>query len=341
MPSLRLTAYKLIVDLLKEYGIYNKCEHNKSENTIKINDNFMLFISIDDPEKIKSSEWNYIWLEEANEFNWNEFIILETRLSGKTTDDIPNQIFFSLNPNDELIWINQKIILNKRYSEQNNLTVIHSSYKDNPFLEKGYINIIEGLEAEDPNYWRIYGLGLWGSLQNIIYQPYLVETKYPESFDEIIYGLDFGFNNPSALIEIAYKDQEIWLTEKIYRTHLTNQQLIDLMKDIIPEDCRDRNIYGDTAEPARIEEISGAGFNIAPSDKSVKDGIDYCKRKVFHTRAENVNLNKERQSYKWKEDKNGNILDEPVKFNNHAMDAKRYGVYTHAKSQCDLDIRFV
>jgi len=341
MPSLRLTAYKLIIDLLKEYGIYNKVEHNKSENTIKYQGNFMLFISIDDPEKIKSSEWNYIWLEESNEFNWNEFIILETRLSGKTIKGQPNQIFFSLNPNDELTWINQKIILNQRYAEAKSLTVIYSSYKDNPFLDKEYVNILEGLEAEDPNYWRIYGLGLWGSLQNIIYQPYIVDTEYPKEFDEVIYGLDFGFNNPTALIEIAYKDQEIWLTEKIYQTHLTNQQLIELMKDIIPEKHRDRNIYGDTAEPARIEEISGAGFNIAPSDKSVNDGIDYCKRKVFHTRAENINVNKERQCYKWKENKNGVVLDTPVKFNDHAMDAIRYAVYTHSLGQGEIEIRFV
>jgi len=338
MPALRLTAYKLIIDLLKEYGLYEKCEHNKSENTLKINDNFLLFVSIDDPEKIKSSEWNYIWLEEANEFTWNDFIICKTRLSGKAGNE-RNQIFFSLNPNDELTWINQKLILGTAYAGKTD--TILSSYKDNPFLDEDYIDDLEGLETEDPNYWRIYGLGLWGSLQNIIYQPYIVETEWPTEFDETIYGLDFGYNNPSSLLEIAFKDKEIWLTEKLYQTHLTNQQLIDRMKDEIPEDCRDRNIYGDSAEPARIEEISGAGFNIMPSDKSVKDGIDFCKRKVFHTRAENVNLNKERQCYKWKENKNGVILDDPVKFNDHFMDGKRYAVYTHCKSQGELNIRWV
>ena len=131
------------------------------------------------------------------------------------------------------------------------------------------------------------------------------------------------------------------MTEKIYQTHLTNQQLIDRLKEVIPEDCRSRNIYGDSAEPARIEEIGGAGFNIMPADKSVNDVIDFCKRRVFHTRAENVNLNKERQSYKWKENRNGVVLDEPVKFNNHAMDAKRYGIYTHCKGQGELNILWI
>lgn len=339
MPALRLTAYKLIVDLLKEYGIYNRCDHNKSEHTIKINGNFMLFVSIDDPEKIKSSEWNYIWMEEANEFNWEDFIVCKTRLSGKVAKGIPNQIFFSLNPNDELIWVNQKLILGKAYT--NKTTVIKSSYKDNPFLDNEYIEDLEGLKAEDPNYWRIYGLGLWGMLQNLIYQPYIIETEWIKDFEEIIYGLDFGFNRPSALIEIGFKDGEVWLTEKLYQTNLTNQQLIDRLKEIIPIDCRSRDIYADTAEPARIQEICDNNFNCKPSDKSVKDGIDYCKRLKIHTRVENVNLNKERQSYKYKEDKNGIIFDDPVKFNDHLMDGKRYGIYTHCKDRGEVRIRWV
>jgi len=339
MPALRLTAYKLIIDLMMEYGLYERCVHNKSENTIKINGNFLLFVSIDDPEKVKSSEWNYIWLEEANEFTWNDFIVCKTRLSGKVGKGERNQIFFSLNPNDELSWINQKLILGSAYEE--NTETILSSYLDNPFLDREYVKDLKGLKNEDPNYWRIYGLGLWGSIQNIIYQPYVIEKEYPQEFDETIYGLDFGYNNPSALLQIDFKDQEIWLTELLYQTHLTNQQLIDKMKDLISEDRRNNNIYGDSAEPARIEEISGAGFNIMPSDKSVQDGIDHCKRKVFHSRAENVNLNKERQCYKWKENKNGIILDEPVKFNDHLMDTKRYAIYTHCKGQGELNIRWV
>lgn len=329
MPALRLTAYKLIIDLLEDYGIYLHCEHNKSNNTIKINGNFMLFVSIDDPEKIKSSEWNYIWMEEASEFTWKDYIILFTRLSGKTMKKEPNRMYISINPDDELGWINQKLILGK----SKDVLTIYSSYKDNPFLSKEYIKILEGLEAEDPNYWRIYGLGKWGVLKNIIYSPYEVSEVYPEIFDEVIYGLDFGFNNPSALIEIGIKDIEFWLTEKIYTQHLTNQQLIKELKKQIPKEHRRRVIYADSAEPARIEAIFQEGFNIQASDKSVKDGIDFCRDKKFYTKAANVNINKERRSYKYKEDKNGNILDNPVDFCNHAMDAKRYAIYTHLKDK--------
>jgi len=90
-------------------------------------------------------------------------------------------------------------------------------------------------------------------------------------------------------------------------------------------------IYADSAEPNRIEEIASAGYNIYPADKSVKDGIDYVKRKKKHIHRESHNLIKELKFYKWKTDRNGNIEDEPVKFNDHGCDALRYGCYTDYK----------
>jgi len=57
------------------------------------------------------------------------------------------------------------------------------------------------------------------------------------------------------------------------------------------------------------------------------------KRYKLHIHKDSVNLIKEFQGYKWKEDKNGNILDEPVKFNDHALDAVRYGIFTHLKDK--------
>lgn len=332
MPALRLTAYKTIIDLLKEYKIYNRVKHNKSSNTLEYKNNFMSFLSVDDPDKIKSTEWNYEWLEEANQFTYQDFIILSTRLSGKTTKGCPNRMFISINTDDENGWINTKIILDPNNAYHKNSIVIHSTYKDNPFLEKEYINDLENLKISDPRYWKIFGLGLWGKLDTIIYNPFLMK-QWPGSFDETIYGLDFGFNNQTALLEINEKDQEFFFREKIYETKLTNMDLIVKLKIIIPEDIRHRSIYADNAEPARIEEIRQAGFNIFPADKRVKDGIDFCKAQKIYTLAENVNLNEERNKYGYKKDKNDNVSDDPVKFKDHLMDAMRYGVYTYYKDK--------
>lgn len=158
-------------------------------------------------------------------------------------------------------------------------------------------------------------------------------------FPEIIYGLDFGFNQQTGLLEIGIKDNEYYLRELIYETKLTNQDLISRMCELI----KDKNafIYADNAEPDRIEEIHRAGFfGIRAADKSVKDGLDYCKRLKFYTLESNVNLNAEVYSYKYKEDKNsGIVLDEPVKFRDHLMDCKRYACYTHCKAEKPFIIR--
>jgi len=332
MPALRLTAYKIILNLLKAYGLYTRVEHNKTANTIEYGTNMMVFISIDDPEKVKSTEWNYIWMEETNEFTWDDFMVLETRLSGKTTLDQPNQLFMSFNPSEEYCFVNQKMILDPKFFSKGHCQVIHSTYRDNPFLDKEYVRNLEELKEIDPNYWRIYGLGEWGILEDIIYAPYAMDG-WREVFQDVYYGLDFGFNNPCALLKIGEYDGEIWLEEKIYESRLTNEDLIVKLEYAIPPSQRHDPIYADESEPARIEEIRRAGFNIHPADKSVSDGIDFVKRQKIHSCAENVNLNKERRSYKWRKDKNGIVLDEPVKFNDHLMDAKRYGIYSHQFSK--------
>lgn len=333
-PALRLTAYKLVVGLLSEYGVYPRVGHNKGDNTITnpANGAFMSFLSIDDPEKIKSTEWNDIWLEEASEFTWEDWIIIQTRLRAPRQPENPNKIYFSLNPSDEQSWINQRLMLTKSFAEK--LEIIHSNYKDNPFLDQDYIDVLEALKDQDINAYNVYAQGLWGTLTNVIYRPYDLDQEFPVSDEnsEIIYGLDFGFNNPSALIKLHIKDMhDVYLTELLYETHLTNGQLIDKVKELIPEEERHRPIYADCAEPDRIEEFSKAGFNIYPADKEVNIGIDFCKRHKFHTLPGNINLNKERAVYKWKSDKNGNVLEDPVKFMDHLMDAKRYALYTYQK----------
>jgi phage terminase large subunit len=333
-PALRLTAYKLVVDLLTDWGVYGRIGHDKTHNVITNpqNNASINFLSLDDPEKIKSTDWNDIWLEEASEFTWEDWIVIQTRLRSPTTPANPNRIYFTLNPSDEQSWINQRLMLTESFASK--LEIIHSNYRDNPFLAQDYIDILIALKDQDINAYNVYAEGEWGTLTNLIYKTYELVQEFPATDEnsEIIYGLDFGYNNPSALIEINVKDIEnCYLRELLYQNHLTNSELIDKVKELIPEEQRHRPMYADCAEPDRIEEFAKAGFNIYPADKEVNIGIDFCKRHKFYTLPSNINLNKERAVYKWRQDKNGNVLEEPVKFMDHLMDAKRYALYTYQK----------
>jgi len=94
-------------------------------------------------------------------------------------------------------------------------------------------------------------------------------------------------------------------------------------------------IYADPEDPGRIQEIAEAGFNIQPAMRaSPKEGIRYLQEFNLYISSQAGNILKEIQTYSWRTDRQGNILEQPVKFNDHAMDAIRYAVYTwHPLSQ--------
>jgi len=280
----------------------------------------MFFVPLDDPEKLKSFERiNYIWAEEATELTREDYLQLNLRCRGENKNSM-NQLFFSFNPIDENSFF-------KPLTENppSNVGINHSTYKDNAFLEQAYINELENLEKEDETYYKIYSLGIWATPEHIIYINWDIVDEFPEECDDVGYGLDFGYNNPTALLKIGLKDGEAYLQELIYKTHMTNSDLIEKMKQCIPD--KDKEIKADASEPQRIEEIERAGFNISPASKgkdSVRAGIDRVKRIKLHITRSSVNLIKEIKGYKWKVDRNGNVLDEPVKFRDHLMDAMRY-----------------
>jgi len=182
-------------------------------------------------------------------------------------------------------------------------------------------------------------------MRNIVYKPHVEHETYDGiEFDDTCYGIDFGWTC-TAVTQIDIQNNEdidfpeAYLTELIYQgTHvkdnpkgLTNTDLIKALNVLIPpEKKRNCRLYCDGAEPARIAELVAAGFMALPADKDRKTGIDFCKRIKTHTLTSNMNINKERSLYKYPTDENGEVTkDDPVKTNDHSMDANRYGIYTH------------
>ena len=347
LPSLKLTCLPLIISLLQEYGIWDQCSFNQSVPiTIRYRSNQFVFLSIDDPEKIKSTEWHYEWIEEANELDFQDFVTLKTRLSGPAykceyhsrrgggencEQCEHNQIFLSYNPMDEGDYLNTKL------QDERSIEYIHSTYKDNPTLSDEYIRLLEDLEQQDEASFKIFAKGEYSKVQGIIYQPYTIihPENWPEHFDEVIYGLDFGFNNPTALLEIGIKDfRKLYLRQRLYKSGLNNSKLIIELESLVSD--KSNPIYADAEDPNRIDEIHNEGFNIHPADKgqdSVIAGIQFVKSFSLFSRSDNTDLHKERGIYKFRTDKNGKVLDEPVKFMNHLMDAKRYAIYTHFRGK--------
>lgn len=316
MPSLRGSAMRDFFSLLEEYSLYSEKNHDKTNSIYRLGGNEIEFFGLDEPQKVRGRKRRFLWLNEANELTREDFTQLNLRTTG--------QIFMDYNPSEEDHWIYDMILTRP------DCELIKSTYLDNPFLPKELIAEIERLKGEDENYWTIYGLGERGHRKSLIFSRYDLVDEMPDNPDETIFGLDFGFNNPTALVGIAFKDNELWLDECLYQTGLTNADLASQLPEHVQNYA---TIYCDSAEPQRIEELSRAGYNVMPAMKgpdSVKKGIDTIKSFKVHITRRSANVIRDWRTYKYKEDKNGLVLDEPVKFNDHACDAVRYAVATHA-----------
>jgi phage terminase large subunit len=316
-PALIATSYKLFLEWLERFDI--KYDEKKSKQIITLpNGSEILFRGMDNYHKIKSSEFNYIWMEEATEFTLQDYLQLKLRLRRANAGQ-KNQMFLTFNP--ESSWTTDYFLKQK----QSDVGVLHTTYKDNiRFLDDDYVKTLEDLINQDLSFYQIYALGEVAELKNKVYNNYVIVKDVPAKFDEIVYGLDFGYNNPSACLKVGIKDDDIYILDELYETHLTNEDLIEKLKDFVSNKYDE--IYSDT-EPDRIKEIERAGFNIRAAKKAkqkVANGIDLLKRKKIYIHEDCINTIDEIKNYKYKEDSKGNILDEPVKFKDHAMDAMRY-----------------
>jgi len=342
LPSLRLSCYLVMNQLANEYGVRDKIIEEKVHMNWYYNGSMIHFGSVDDPEKIKSTDWNYIWLEEATEFSMNDFDTLRLRLRAKSKDGIRNQMFLSFNPIDEFHWIKAKVIDDPSFDTEE----IVSSYKDNPYImsDPDYVRTLENLQYQDISHYNVYALGNWGKLDNVIYKNWDIVDWVPDenNVEYVCYGLDFGYNDPMSLSKYYVKGREVWVEEKLYHKRMTNGDLIARMQEMIPHNVRRNQIvYADSAEPDRIQELKTAGFNVKPALKQINPGIDYCKQLKIHVHSTSINTLKELRAYSWRKDKDGNATDIPIDFMNHAMDQMRYALYTSKKKVGGLRIRLL
>lgn len=313
LPALKASAYRDFFEIINNLGLYEPNNHNKSELIYRLGGSEIEFISVDQSDKIKGRKRKYLFINEANELTYNDFIQLSLRTTGR--------IWLDLNPShDQFHWIETKL------KTRDDIEVIHSTYKDNPFLDKETIKEIERLKEADKNLWLIYGLGEMGRLENQIY----THWQLCDNFDDVdIYGLDFGFNHPTALVGVKFKENSVYSKEIIYESRMINAELIDKMN--LLGISKTKPIYADGEDPQRIKEIQLAGYNIIGVKKeggSVKKGIDDIKTSPLFISRESVNGQKEIRGYQWIM-KNEHPTDEPVKFNDHYLDALRYAVYSH------------
>ena len=313
LPALKGTAYKDFFNILEEHNLYNPDKHNKSELTYKLNNNEIEFISVDMPQKIRGRKRHILWLNEANEFRFEDWV----QLSLRTTENI----YLDFNPSDPYSWIYDRVM------NREDCTFIKSTYLDNPFLPDETIKEIERLKDLDSNYWKIYGLGDMAQPTETIFRQFEICNNVPNESELIAIGMDFGYSNdPTAIVEVFKLNDNLYINELVYSKGLTNQDIAQRLREL--DVTRQTEIIADSAEPKSIEELHRQNFNVKGAKKgadSINMGIDVLRRFKLHITKNSTNTLNEFKYYKWLTDKNGHIVNKPAtNQQDHLIDAVRY-----------------
>ena len=316
-PALRATVLRDFIEILKELNIYSVEDHNKSEHIYTFpNGSIVEFFSVDDEQKIRGRKRDIAWCNEANELYFDDFTQLNMRTESK--------LIFDYNPSESTSW------LYELPTEESIL--IKSTYKDNPFLPQSIRSQIEDLKRTDEALYQIYALGEKAISKSNIYSNWSFIPHRPARFVNYVYGLDFGYNHPTALMRVYWCDNDIYIEPVIYESYLTTPMLIDKMQSFNVE--KTVTIVADYARPEIIAELNNAGYDVQNANKVVKKGIDNIKTFGVLCQDDKA-IKKEYENYKWK--KVGDMItDEPVKMWDDAMDAIRYAT-THIRQEYYTD----
>jgi phage terminase large subunit len=311
LPHLKKGARKDFLDIAEEWKFFNENDFNRTDNIYHFGKSYIEFFGVEDSQKVRGPGRDILIENEANLISHATHVQLALR-----TLEV---IFLDYNPADEYSWVYE--VADKPGNKK-----IHSTYLNNKGnLSKQQIEEIESLKDADDNLWKVYGLGLRGTSSETIYTHWKQCDNLPNKGEQW-YGQDFGYNVPSALVKVELHDGAIFADELLYETKLTTSDLIEQYKQLGIRHTDE--IFCDNAEPKTIEEICRAGFNAKAADKDVTEGIRKVKSLPLNITRRSVNTIKEIRAYKWKMDKDGKVLDEPVKFMDHACDALRYAVFT-------------
>ena len=308
-PAMKGSVLRDLKQILDSFGIYDPANWKVVDGMYLMpGGSFIEWFACDDEAKVRGRSRDYLFINEATEVSFEEFqqLILRTR----------EKVVIDFNPS-----LMESYLYELEDREDCDYHIV--TYKDNPFLPEDQIKEIERLKDLDDNLWRVFGLGQRGNPESLVFPKFETYENLPYGAELIGRGMDFGYHDPTTLVEVYLRGDELYLKEILYVKGYTVPDIaFALNHHNIP---RWDYIWCDSAEPMLIQELKRSGFLTKPvSKQSILSGIEKIKRHKIYIEHQSFNLIKEFQSYSWRKDSNGKMMDVPEDKNNHAVDAVRY-----------------
>jgi phage terminase large subunit len=314
IPHIRRGALRDFLKIMDMVGNFNPDAYNKSSLTYTFyNGTIIEFFSADNPAKLRGARRDVLFINECNNIDFEAY----QQLSIRTKEFI----YLDYNPTNEF-WVDTEL-LNNPDAEMITLT-----YKDNEALDPAIVKEIEKAKEKAEtstywaNWWRVYGLGQLGIMDNLIFNDWKQIDIIPKEAKLLGHGIDFGYtNDPSTCISLYKIDETFIAHEQMYRKGASNRDIYNQLKEL------QGYFIADSAEPKSIAELRSYGMSVLDAEKgqgSVLHGIQSLQSIDLKVTSSSLNLIKELRNYTWMKDKSGAVLNQPIDAYNHCIDALRY-----------------
>lgn len=326
------STFAELLQVLDDFKIRDRCNVIKSPMSITLpNGARIIFKGTDEETKLLSiSGVTMVWIEEAFEIEKEIFEQIILRLRG---GNIKSQFFLTFNPINESHWLKSYFFDN----EVDDCFVLKTTYLDNRFLDKEYINSLNLMKKTNPDKYKVYALGEWGTLGKTIFDKNIHWRVEDFDYEDVahhkmIVGMDFGFtNDPTSLVQsfVDEANKIIYIQDGFYQRGMLSSDIHGKLEQM---QLLKVELLADSASPMTIAELKKLGVRRIRGAKkgagSILAGIDVLKTYtiIVHPRLDWM-IN-ELENYQYKKDKStGKYLNE-VQANqkDHAIDALRYSI---------------
>lgn len=347
LSKLKDTALNDYIKIRKDWNLFSDKFFNKSESTYTYGaGHFTEFIGLDKADVGKGRRRKIVYINEANKITLKQYTDITARADIVIIDFNPDAKFYGHDLINDFNYVRLTYNDNEFISENEKRNILAYKSKGflNPYLDD--YDRSDNIKSEYwANKWRVYGLGKIGGVEGRIFNWKSINYHdYLKIDAPIIYGVDWGKQDPFAIIEAKYYDGQLFCNELNYKSEnewdkrLTSSQLSQIRgrdgdgfvtwmfeRLNIPQNAY---IICDSNRPEKIKSLRKAGWTYAVavdgSSKKILDGIDLLHNLDVYYTDNSENIEYEQRVYAWDTDKNDNPLEKPADKDNHTIDAIKY-----------------
>ena len=347
--TLELSIFEQMKWAIELSGVSHLFKVNKSpmKITYRPRGNYMVFRGAQEPERIKSLiasnfPFAFVWIEELAEFKTEDEIttITNSILRGELDEGLFYKFFFTYNPpKRKQSWVNKKY---ESAFVPANTFIHHSTYLDNPYISKQFIEEAEAMKKRNSMRYRWeYGGEAIGSgvvpFNNLTFRK--ITNEEVSQFDNIRQGIDFGYaTDPLAFVRWHYDKtrRRLYLIDEFYGVKLSNRQLAEW---VISKGYQTHEIIADSAEPKSIADLRSLGLSRIIGAKKGPDSVEFGEKwlddldEIIIDPQRTPQTAKEFEDIDYQTDRDGNPKAKLEDKNNHAIDSTRYAMERDMRPQ--------